>query len=186
MPKKPYQKSHLILKNSMAGFSLIESIIAILVISLGILGTSALLIKGMSNAKTASLRSVAAMQASSLAAIMYSNRTFWAARSSAISFTSNGATPSTSSNIDTSKTSCSACTPAQIAGLDVATWVTSLGSALPDAQSDVSCPMVTGNTARSCTIKISWTERFIEQDKDASKSSAATSGTRSYFLHIEP
>ena len=174
-------------KQVQAGFSLLETLVAILIVSIGVLGTSGLLIKGMSSAKTSSLRATAAMQASSLAAALYSNRTFWAAHDSAISFTSSGASlVSSSTNIDTSKTSCSSCTPAQLAGLDVSTWVNSLNNALPDAKSDVSCPQVTSNSARNCTIKISWSERFIESDKNAGAASVATTGERSYFLHIEP
>lgn len=174
-------------KRKVAGFSLIETLVSILIISLGIMGTSSLLIKGMSNAKTASLRSIAAMQASSLAAAMYANRTFWASRANAISFTSSGTSLATkSSNLDTSQTSCSACTPAQLAGLEASTWAASLGNALPDAKSDVSCPAVADNAAHNCTIKISWSERFVDSGKNAAAASAATAGERNYFLHVEP
>lgn len=174
-------------RKTVAGFSLIEILVSILIISLGILGTSSLLIKGMNNAKTASLRSSAAAQASSLAAAMYANRSFWAVRTSDINFTSSGAEISNkSTNIDTTRPSCNACSPAQIAGLDVSTWVASLDTALPDAKSDVSCPKVDGNAAHNCTIKISWSERFIEQGKTAVAASAATSGERHYFLYVEP
>ena len=187
MPERTPIRRRSASKAQVAGFSMIEALVSILIVSLGVLGTSSLLIKGMSNAKTASLRSMAAMQAGSLAAAMYANRSFWASRGSAISFTSSGTSVSTvSSNIDTSKTSCSGCTPAQLAGLEVSTWVTSLGNALPDAKSDVSCPASDSNTAHNCTIKISWNERFIESNKNASLASTATAGERSYFLHIEP
>lgn len=171
------------------GFSLIEVLVSILIIALGIMGTSALLIKGMSNAKTASLRSVAALQATSLASSMYANRAFWAVRENAITFKSTDKTVSSkSSNIDTSKTSCTTatCTPAQLAGLDLVTWASSLGTALPDAKSDVSCPTVVNNSARNCTIKISWTERFNDAGKNTVTASAGTSGERNYFLHVEP
>lgn len=174
-------------RRRIAGFSMIETLVAILIISLGILGTSSLLIKGMGNAKTASLRSVAAMQASSLAAAMYANRTFWATRSNAVAFTSNGAEVSVASGgIDTTKKTCAPCSPAELAGLEVSTWVKSLSNALPDAKSDVSCPAVLEDSAHNCTIKISWAERFIESGKNAAEDSVATAGVRSYFLHIEP
>lgn len=174
------------------GFSLIEVLVSIIIISLGILGISGLLVKGMSNAKTASLRTTAAMQASSLANAIYANRAFWAKHTQAVSFQSTGATVSNpSSNIDTSKASCGSCTPAQLAGLDIKAWVDSLNTALPGAKSDVSCPQTTNDTAHNCTIKISWTERFMDSGKTTTPASAnaesvATSGDRSYFLHIEP
>lgn len=184
--RRPYFAS------AIGGFSLIEVMVSVLIISLAILGTTGLLIKGVSNAKTSSLRSVAAMQASSLASAMYSNRIFWANRTQALGFASENTTfTSVSSAIPVTATladGCNAaeCTPAQLAAADVNAWVHSIASALPGAKSDVSCPQVADDVAHNCLIRITWIEKFIDTSTSASTPATATSGERSYFLHVEP
>lgn len=180
------------------GFSLLEVMISLIIISLGILGITGMLIKGMSNAKSANQRTIAALQASSLAASMYANRAFWAAPSPAVSFSTQwGAskpsiTSSTNINfIDAS--SCDGagkkCTPQQIAGADAQNWINSINSSLANGASNVSCTTRSDGAfmINNCDITLSWTEKFVDaSNKISSSSSAATSGTRTYTLHVLP
>lgn len=171
-------------KTKNTGFSLIEVLVSILIISIGLLGTSYLLIKGSSNAKTSSLRATAAAQASSLASSMYANNEFWNQRNQLIAFKTNKTNiDSISTNIITTKENCGNCTPAELAGADIKSWLGSLATALPEAKSEVNCPAVTTNKTRSCIIKITWTEHFFGGNE--ASESAATFGNRDYFLHIE-
>lgn len=166
------------------GFSLLEVLVSILIVSIGLLSTSYMLIKGASNAKTSSLRATAATQASSIASAMYANKIFWGQRNQDISFKSNKTDiESISSNIISSKSACGNCTPSELAGFDLNNWITGLSTVLPNAKSEITCPSVATNKTRSCTIKITWSEVFFGGSD--TNSSSATAGDRDYFLHIE-
>lgn len=181
-----------------AGFSLLEVLISLVIISLGILGITGLLIKGMSNAKSANQRTVAAMEASSLAASMYTNRAFWASTTTPISFSTqwSASKPTVASSVGISfidPASCddvsSKCSSAQIAGADAQGWANSINNALANGASTISCNPRTDGAFKinSCDITLSWTEKFVDTSNGSTtKSSSSTSGTRSYTLHVEP
>ena len=61
------------------GFSLIEVMVAVIVICIGVLGIAKMQALALSNTNTSRLRSLAAIEAASLAASMHSNRNFWGA-----------------------------------------------------------------------------------------------------------
>lgn len=60
------------------GFSLVEVMVAVIVICVGLLGIAKMQALALSNTTTARLRSLAAIEAASLAAAMHSNRLYWA------------------------------------------------------------------------------------------------------------
>jgi len=60
------------------GFSLIEVMVAVIVICVGMLGIAKMQALSLSNTTTARLRSLAAIEAASLASAMHSNRQYWA------------------------------------------------------------------------------------------------------------
>src|ERR1700722_11762631 len=62
---------------SSRGFSLIEVMIAVLVVSLGLLGVAKLEAVSYSSTTVANKRSLAAFEAASLAATMHVNRGYW-------------------------------------------------------------------------------------------------------------
>lgn len=186
------------LRHASNGFSLLEVLISIVIISLGILGITGLLIKGMSNAKSANQRTIAAMEASSLAASMYANRAFWSTPALPVSFSTQwGAskpTISASSNITfIDPASCddvsSKCSSLQIAGADAQNWVNSVNNSLANGASNVSCATRTDGAFKvnSCDITLSWVEKFVDPSNNSTtQASSATSGTRTYTLHVEP
>src|SRR5689334_6960443 len=59
------------------GFSLIEVMVAVIVICVGLLGIAKMQALALSNTTTARMRSLAALEAASLAAAMHSNRQYW-------------------------------------------------------------------------------------------------------------
>src|SRR2546430_13031518 len=60
------------------GFSLVEVMVAVIVICVGMLGIAKLEALSVSNTTTARLRSLAAIEAASLAAAKHTNRQYWA------------------------------------------------------------------------------------------------------------
>lgn len=62
----------------MGGFSLVEVMVAVVVICVGLLGIAKMQALAMSNSNTSRLRSLAAIEAAGLAAAMHSNRQYWA------------------------------------------------------------------------------------------------------------
>ena len=62
----------------MRGFSLVEVMVAVVVICVGLLGIAKMQALALSNSNTSRLRSLAAIEAAGLAAAMHSNREYWA------------------------------------------------------------------------------------------------------------
>jgi len=60
------------------GFSLVEVMVAVVVICVGMLGIAKMQALALSNTNTSRLRALAAIEAASLASAMHSNREYWA------------------------------------------------------------------------------------------------------------
>src|ERR1700754_3026480 len=59
------------------GFSMIEVMVALIIISVGLLGIAKMQALALSSTGTARLRSLAAIEAASLASVMHSDRAYW-------------------------------------------------------------------------------------------------------------
>lgn len=178
------------------GFTLIEVLVSLIIISLGILGVTGMLLKGVNNAKTANMRTLAALQAGSLASAMTANPGFWKSNTSPISVnvsatgtpTVSGMTLGNASDCVFTSGTATNCTPAQIAGSDMRNWLNSINVTLANAGAQLNCTAYLNPNARpvSCDIAITWHEHFVDSSKTQASDSAATSGDRSYILHFEP
>lgn len=140
-------------------------------------------------------RSVVALQANSLAAVMQGNRAFWRAGSAPATFNASGGIITDPSGLLTAGagTNCvfataptsGQCTAQQIASFDVQTWSTTMNALVPTYNATVGC--AGGVTAPfTCTLTIVWTERFATRGTTAEANSSATGGLRSYTLYIVP
>jgi type IV pilus assembly protein PilV len=173
------------------GFSLVEVMVAVIVICVGLLGIAKMQALALSNTATSRLRALAAIQAAGLAAAMHSNREYWAGATPPVTTTFNaGGTGQIASTDPTLQAAANAAltvglnTPdtiqtcvgtanaaaicggatgvVNLAGFDLARWAASLNALLPNPQSTISCAFVTGGPAPpSCTIVISWSERAV-------------------------
>jgi type IV pilus assembly protein PilV len=130
------------------GVSMIEVLVAIVIFSLGLLGLALMQLKGANFTKDSAARSVAVLQARSLADRMQANPTgvtngdyVWA-----------GGTPPTYTDC-----SSTACGPSQVADNDINAWLTQMQASLPaSAGTSAAMGQVLDNGDGTYTIKVQW------------------------------
>jgi type IV pilus assembly protein PilV len=197
------------------GFSLVEVLVALIVICVGLLGVAKMQALALSNMTTSRLRALAAFEAAALAGAMHSNRNYWAqtpasfapnytvtvnpaaapvitASDAALAAQANADYPANLNACVGTNNGLATCpVAANLAAYDLARWTSSLKGLLPNPTATISCPSVAGVTAPvSCTIQISWTERAVSMTgQEASQQAAGNNGqfeTPTYLLYVEP
>jgi type IV pilus assembly protein PilV len=176
-----------------SGFSLIEVMVALIVLSVGLLGIARLQSLALSSTQVASQRSLAAIEAASLAAAMHENRGYWVNSDPAgatitiqgTTFTYTTGAPLLSAAGSPNCTSIATpCTPTQLAAYDLQGWATTLNKLLPNENSVISCGTV---TPVSCTITIFWSENAVAINaQEASAGTTANMQIPTYMLYVEP
>jgi type IV pilus assembly protein PilV len=200
---------------SVRGFSLVEVMVAVVVICVGLLGIAKMQSLALSNMTTSRLRSLAAFEAASLAAAMHSNRDYWSTQvgnfpaynitvnktANPVIQSSDGAlqgqantdlaTPGACVNPGGGGPACPNAT--QLAAYDLALWWTDLTLLLPNPQAIINCPSVAGVTApTACTIKLMWSETAVAiNTQEATQQAAGANAnqgfdTPTYILYVEP
>ena len=191
------------------GFSLVEVMVAVVVISVGLLGIAKLQALSLSNTSTARLRSLAALEAASLASAMHSNREYWAstppttvvvtpnAAPAPPTIVSSDAAMAATATADLGATypalpqtcvgtaaSGSMCPAANLAAFDLAWWLTSLDGLLPNPGATINC----NNAApAACTIQITWTESAVAMNsRETNAPNLQRFQTPTYTLYVEP
>jgi type IV pilus assembly protein PilV len=181
----------------LAGFSLLEVLIALIVLSVGLLGIAKMEALALSTTATSSRRSIAALEASSLAASMHINRGFWeSAAASGIQVTISGSTvsnPPGGATADCEDGKDAPCSAQQLAASDLTFWAAALAAALPSDAATVQCNT---STPLECSIQIQWSEQAVAmnsaQAQSASTPTNETAGTTAafqnptYTLYVEP
>jgi type IV pilus assembly protein PilV len=176
------------------GFSLIEVLVALTIIGVGMLGIAKIQALSYASTATASLRSLAAIEASSLASAMRANRNYWSVAAAAapqtISVTAAAVTASTDAQLIGSAVDCSVsvCSvAAQLAAYDLAQWATSLNVLLPADTASVVCqPPVTPAYPIGCSITVSWSERSAGINAQSQGPTVTAMTAPSYTLYVEP
>jgi type IV pilus assembly protein PilV len=191
------------------GFSLVEVMVALVVICVGLLGIAKMQALALSNTSTSRQRALAALEAASFASAMHSNRDYWAGATLPVNFSVTiTASPGTVVSNDpvlqaqttadlTNLTACivtaagttAACTAPELAAFDLARWWTnSLLPMLPNPSATISCPPPPiGNPAPvSCTIQITWTEKAVAMNSQEAAVANGNFETPIYTLYVEP
>ncbi len=197
-----------------AGFSIVEVLVALFVITVGLLGVAKMQALALASTTSADERSMAAFEAASLADLMHANRTYWSTvppvstqvsiANGVISYASNSPAgfPGATVNCLEPPTGTAPCQPATLAAYDVQQWAAAMNVLLPNSLTTINCPQTSGglNSAPlSCTIQISWFENAVAINS-AEASAAASNGTNgatsqfqnaqfannSYTLYVEP
>lgn len=199
---KPYTTA----RRRIDGFSLVEVMVALVVISVGMLGIAKMQALALASTGTAKMRSLAAIEAASLASTLHANRAYWGAITKNLTVTVSAAgavtgNPDTSLNTAPSNacnvTTAPFCTPAQMAAQDLSDWATSVKAILPKATSTITCNIDTTNqNPVTCNIQLQWTENVVasdtgrnasatmSQNQSALQSASFTQTT--YTLYVQP
>ena len=206
---------HLRARARAGGFSLVEVMVAVIVICVGLLGIAKMQALALSNTTTSRLRALAAIQAAGLAAAMHSNREYWAGATPPVTTTfnanatgqfvstdtalqaaANTALPAGLNTPDTIQTCVGTANAAAVCGgatgvvnlaaFDLARWAASLNALLPNPQSTISCAVVAGAAAPpSCTIVISWSERAVAMNQQEAQAAPTIRAANNGPMSIE-
>ncbi len=168
-----------------AGFSLVEVMVALIVMSVGLLGIAKMQALALASTTSARTRSLAALEASSLASTMRADRAYWAnvTADPVVQFSAGAITKTADATLKLN-TTCP-CTPAQLAYDDLNDWVTDLNLQLQNVSGTVQCkvpPAAGPATTVSCTISLNWTEN--QGTSNAQQTSSAN--PINYTLHVDP
>jgi type IV pilus assembly protein PilV len=183
------------------GFTLVEVLAALLIISIGLLGIAKIQALAYSNTGTASMRSLAALEAAGLASAMRANQAYWAtnlaAFTSTLTVTVNGAAVTASDatlsadlgSVNLSSTcqgaSTSTCTAsALLAAYDLTWWASGLNGVIPGSTASITCPPATSGPV-SCTIQVNWTEHTVGLNTNSAGNQMGGAAA-SYYLVVEP
>jgi type IV pilus assembly protein PilV len=192
-------------RSCIAGFSLVEVMVAVVVICVGLLGIAKMQALALSNTTTSRLRALAAIEAAGLASAMHSNREYWAGATPPVTTTFNAAGTGLFASTDAAlQAAANAALPGglnpdavqscvgtanavaicggpagviNLAAFDLARWSVSLNALLPNPQSTVNCTFVAGGGApASCTILLSWNEKTVAMTRQEAQQEANNPG----------
>jgi type IV pilus assembly protein PilV len=166
------------------GFSLMEVMVALVVSTVGLLGLAKMEALAMSSTGIASSRSLAAIEASSLAAAMHANPGFWQAGTAPASILISG---DATSNPYAGTTPCWGTVPQNCKAQDMAyndmnQWAAAVSAVLPGYLATISCSTV--QFPVTCTIQLEWTENGIAVNTQQTQMNALA--TPKYVLYVQP
>jgi type IV pilus assembly protein PilV len=186
-----------------AGFSLIEVLVALIIISVGLLGIAKMQALALSNTTSARLRSLAAIQAASLASSMHADRAYWATVAPATTATATGGVATSSDGTlkgelaaagaialpanycaQGAAGSAAPCQPVQMAAADLQSWAVALNVLIPNSQATITCDA----NPLTCTILLTWTENFVAatNSKPLAAGIQAAIQNSNYTLYVQP
>jgi type IV pilus assembly protein PilV len=168
------------------GFSLMEVMVALVVSTVGLLGLAKMEALAMSSTGVASSRSLAAIEASSLAAAMHANPGYWAAGGTAPASTIISGTATTNPFAGTAActlTGTSSCSPQAMAYNDMNQWAAAVSTVLPGYLANINCSQVVGIPV-TCTITLQWTENGVAVSTQQTQMSSLALPT--YVLFVQP
>jgi type IV pilus assembly protein PilV len=199
-------------KPTQKGFTMVETMVALLVISIGLLGIAKMQALALASTSTARMRSIAALQAASMTAMMHANRGYWSSFQSpappaaALVVTVNVTPSNTTTPFSTRNTTITAptggvctaaapCTETQLAAVDLTNWATALRQTMPsNTTATITCDGSTALTPVACTVRLDWTENVVELNTGmntaltaAQNSAALKQGAPTHFtVNVEP
>ena len=159
-----------------AGFSLIEVLIALVILSVGTLGIAAMMAVSLKNKNSGYSRAQASDLAYTILDRMRANRATAIQHGYDIAL---GATP-VSPPSDGCIGIAADCSPSQVADLDLTQWKHSLAGMLPSGDGSI---LTTGlNQMTEVTITIQWNDRRSGQAADAVNGTAAPAAATASFV----
>jgi type IV pilus assembly protein PilV len=132
-----------------AGFTMVETLVALVVLAIGLLGIAALYLDSLRAGRTAIYRTQAVSLAADLADRIRVNRDAGLAYEIALAGTA------------TAKANCTTttgCNAADMAGTDLSDWKARVAQQLPEGDGSVDVTVGVGGEPSSYVITVSWTE----------------------------
>jgi type IV pilus assembly protein PilV len=166
------------------GFSLVEVMVALVICAVGLLGLAKMESLALSSTSVANSRSLAAIEAASMAAAMHANPGYWAAgfapTTTLVSATNNfsGAV----SCLNAAAGGAGPCIPDAMRQYDLQQWAIALNSVLPGYLATITCS--TTGFPVTCTIQIQWTENAVAVSSKQNQLGALAVPT--YVLYVQP
>jgi type IV pilus assembly protein PilV len=130
------------------GFTLVEALVALVVLSIGMLGIAALHVEGLRSGRTALTRTSAVTLAADMADRIRANRQGKAEYEAVVTSADTNAK---------CKPAGAGCTSAELARHDKAAWLGAIGNALPGGTGTIDCADPAAVPA-TYTITITWSE----------------------------
>lgn len=176
---------HSLLHSRQHGFTLVEVLISVLVLSVGLLGIAGLQAFGMRQALNSHMLSVANSQANDMVERMQANSEELSKAKKA-SPEATGYDAITGSETDPDCIIATTCTSAQLAQYDAFVWSTANKELLRDDGSGSVSSSVTNNGDRTFTIAISWREQALSDEEDAADGVIDHQVTKTYATRFQP
>lgn len=181
------------------GFTIVELLVTILIVTVGILGLAKLQAAAVSNTSVSRTRALMTYQAESLAGMIRSNRLFWVTSGNVTTWPKfqldATGTVTQSVNMTQKSGGCVgvsvSCVPAELAYDDViTTWVPQFIAAFPNATASITCVPATGSACaanpaspHSYDITLTWTQKMVAVNKNTSGSQTQPI---SMVMHVQP
>ena len=171
-------------KRRTGGFSLVEVMVALFVVSVGLLGLAKMEAVALASTTVAGNRSLAAIEAASLAAMMHANQDFWQDTAVFTSVSISGANPYPGQD---PCTQVKPCAPQGMAEADMNLWASALSALLPGYSAQITCTPLTATLPVSCTIGVSWAENAVAiNSQQTTQIAAAALNGPTYILYVQP
>ena len=172
------------------GFSLVEVMVALIVMSVGLLGIAKMQALALSSTTTSRMRSLVALEAASLASTMRADRAYWSLETTnpLVVNIGTGVVTANDPNLQAA-TNCPSCSSPQIAANDLQDWATEINSLAPGTTSVVTCtppdPKAPLSTPVSCQILISWTESLVASNAKQAAQAGPPPQTN-FTIYVDP
>ncbi len=182
---QPHSQPRSLLPFRQHGFTLIEVLISVLVLSIGLLGIAGLQAFGMRQALNSHMLSIANSQANDMVERMQANSEELS-RMKKASPQATGYDAINGSETDPGCIAARTCTGAQLAQYDAFVWSSANKELLRDDGSGSVSSTVTNNGDRTFTIAISWQEQALSDEEDAADGTIDHKVTKTYATRFQP
>ena len=167
-----------------SGFTLIEALIALLVVMIGLLGVAGMQALAIHNSTQAHIRSLASLDAHGLAAVIRSNHAFWTDITAAPGTVTISAAGATALPV-TQDCAANSCTAAQSAAYSLNKWAQVLKD-LPGATARITRAAVTSTAPSAYLVTVQWSEKNMMAKNQGVLAASSATSTSSTSVVVQP